>query len=170
MLQKLTIASGATGEFAQSAPNWEGDQSVKRVVVTGVGAITPLGIGAQAYWEGSKAGCSGIRHIESFDSSNLPVTIAGEVRGFEPKDFMDFKVARRMDRFAQFAVAASREAIEHAKLEINDENREMVGVVVNTGGGGIPTIEHEVRTMYEKGPNRVSPFLIPIFAPNMPSC
>jgi 3-oxoacyl-[acyl-carrier-protein] synthase II len=143
---------------------------VRRVVVTGVGAMTPLGIGATAYWEGSKAGCSGIRRIENFDPSNLSVQIAGEVPDFVAKDFMDMKVARRMDRFAQFAVAASREAIEHAKLEITDENREMVGVVVNTGGGGIPTIEQEVGNMLEKGPGRVSPFLIPIFAPNMASC
>jgi 3-oxoacyl-[acyl-carrier-protein] synthase II len=140
------------------------------VVVTGVGALTPLGIGATAYWEGSKAGCSGIRQIENFDPSNLPVKIAGEVRGFVAKDFMDMKASRRMDRFAQFAVAASREAIEHAKLEITDENREMVGVVVNTGGGGIPTIEQEVGNMLLKGPGRVSPFLIPVFAPNMASC
>jgi 3-oxoacyl-[acyl-carrier-protein] synthase II len=132
--------------------------------------MTPLGIGATAYWEGSKAGCSGIRRIENFDPSNLSVQIAGEVPDFVAKDFMDMKVARRMDRFAQFAVAASREAIEHAKLEITDENREMVGVVVNTGGGGIPTIEQEVGNMLEKGPGRVSPFLIPIFAPNMASC
>jgi 3-oxoacyl-[acyl-carrier-protein] synthase II len=132
--------------------------------------MTPLGIGATAYWEGSKAGRSGIRHIESFDPSNLPVQIAGEVPGFVPKDYMDMKVSRRMDRFAQFAVAAAREAIEHAKLDITDENREMVGVVVNTGGGGIPTIEQEVGNMLQKGPGRVSPFLIPIFAPNMASC
>jgi 3-oxoacyl-[acyl-carrier-protein] synthase II len=132
--------------------------------------MTPLGIGATAYLERSKAGCSGIRHIENFDPSNLPVKIAGEVSGFVAKDFMDMKVARRMDRFAQFAVAASREALEQAKLEITDENRDMVGVVVNTGGGGIPTIEQEVGNMLQKGPGRVSPFLIPIFAPNMASC
>jgi 3-oxoacyl-[acyl-carrier-protein] synthase II len=132
--------------------------------------MTPLGIGATAYWEGSKAGRSGIRQIENFDPSNLPVKIAGEVPDFVAKDFMDMKASRRMDRFAQFAVAAAREAIEHAKLEITDENREMIGVVVNTGGGGIPTIEHEVGTMLEKGAGRVSPFLIPVFAPNMASC
>lgn len=135
-----------------------------------MGAMTPLGVGAQAYWERSKKGCSGIRHIENFDPSNLPVTIAGEVPDFAAKDFMDPKVARRMDRFAQFAVAAAREAIEQAKLEITDDNRENIGVVVNTGGGGIPTIEREVGMMHDKGPGRVSPFLIPIFAPNMASC
>ena len=143
---------------------------MKRVVVTGVGAITPLGIGADAFWRSLTAGCSGIRRIEAWDPSGLEVQIAGEVRGFEPKEFMDFKLAKRMDRFAQFAVAASREALDHAGLEITDDNREMVGVVLNTGGGGIPTIEHEVEVMLTKGPKRVSPFLIPLFAPNMASC
>lgn len=143
---------------------------MKRVVVTGVGAVTPLGIGAETFWEGLTAGRSGIRRIEAWDPSDLEVQIGGEVRGFEAKDFMDFKAARRMDRFAQFAVAAGREALEHAGLEITDDNREMVGVVVNTGGGGIPTIENEVGLMHTKGPKRVSPFLIPLFAPNMASC
>jgi 3-oxoacyl-[acyl-carrier-protein] synthase II len=143
---------------------------VKRVVVTGVGAITPLGIGADASWRGLTGGCSGIRRIEAWDPSDLEVQIAGEVRGFEPKEFMDFKLAKRMDRFAQFAVAASREALDRAGLKITDDNREMVGVILNTGGGGIPTIEHEVLVMHEKGPKRVSPFLIPLFAPNMASC
>jgi len=98
------------------------------------------------------------------------VQIAGEVPDFQPKDFMDFKAAKRMDRFAQFAVAAAREAIEQAGLVINDDNRERVGVVVNTGGGGIPTIEHDVVAMSGKGQRYVSPFLIPLFAPNMASC
>ena len=86
------------------------------VLVTGVGAITPLGIGASAFWDGLVAGRSGIRRIRSFDSTGLPVQIAGEVCGFDPKEFMDPKAARRMDRFAQFAVAAAREAINHACL------------------------------------------------------
>ncbi len=140
-----------------------------RVVVTGVGAVTPLGIGAEAYWQGLTAGRSGIRRIENFDATDLPVQIAGEVCGFDAKEFMDPKAARRMDRFAQFAVAAAREAIESARLTIDDANRERVGVVVNTGGGGIPTIEREVLTMHDKGAGRVSPFLIPLFAPNMAS-
>lgn len=141
-----------------------------RVVVTGVGAVTPLGIGAEAYWAGLTAGRSGIRPIQHFDASNLTVQIAGEVPGFVPKDFMDPKAARRMDRFAQFAVAAAREAIDHAGLQITDANRDRIGVMVNTGGGGIPTIENEVTTMVAKGAHRVSPFLIPMFAPNMASC
>jgi 3-oxoacyl-[acyl-carrier-protein] synthase II len=143
---------------------------VKRVVVTGTGAVTPLGIGADTFWRELTAGHSGIKRISAWDPSDLEVQIAGEVVGFEAKDHMDFKVARRMDRFAQFAVAASNEAIAQAKLEINDDNRENIGIVLNTGGGGIPAIEHEVQVMHTKGPKRVSPFLIPLFAPNMASC
>ncbi len=143
---------------------------MKRVVVTGVGAITPLGLGAEAYWDGLVNGRSGIRYIEHFDTSDLEVKIGGEVHGFVARDYMDFKSAKRMDRFAQFAVAASREALEQAKLEITDDNRERIGVVVNTGGGGIPAIEHEVTNMAKKGPKAVHPLLIPVFAPNMASC
>jgi 3-oxoacyl-[acyl-carrier-protein] synthase II len=139
-------------------------------VVTGIGAVSPLGIGVPCLWNGLTSGRSGIREIESFDPSDLSVKIAGEVPGFMPRDFMDVKAARRMDRFAQFGVAAAREAIADAKLEITDENRDRIGIVVNTGGGGIPTIENEVMTMHRKGAARVSPFLIPLFAPNMASC
>lgn len=140
-----------------------------RVVVTGVGAVTPLGIGVDALWQGLTCGRSGIRTIQSFDASDLDVRIAGEVPGFVPKEFMDFKAARRMDRFAQFGVAAAREAIANADLAITDANRDRIGIVVNTGGGGIPTIENEVKTMQRSGAKRVSPVLIPLFAPNMAS-
>jgi 3-oxoacyl-[acyl-carrier-protein] synthase II len=143
---------------------------VTRVVVTGVGAVTPLGIGAETFWEGLTSGRSGIRQIEHFDASNLPVKIAGEVPGFVAGDFMDFKAARRMDRFAQLGVAASREAVEAAGLEIGDANRERIGVVMNTGGGGVWTIETNVIAMHDKSAKAVSPFLIPMFAPNMASC
>jgi beta-ketoacyl-acyl-carrier-protein synthase II len=143
---------------------------VKRVVVTGVGAITPLGIGAEAYWDGLVSGRSGISYVDAFDTTDLEVKIGGQVRGFNPKDFMDFKSAKRMDRFAQFAVASAREALEQAGLEINDDNRENIGVVINTGGGGIPSIEQEVTNMVTKGPKAVHPLLIPVFAPNMASC
>ncbi|HVL23805.1 MAG TPA: beta-ketoacyl-ACP synthase II [Thermomicrobiales bacterium] len=141
-----------------------------RVVVTGVGAITPLGIGVDAFWDGLTNGRSGIRTIEHFDPTGLDVTIAGEVPGFNAKDFMDFKAARRMDRFSQFGVAASREAIQNAGLEITDDNRDRIGIMMNTGGGGIPTIENEVNVKAKSGAKRVSPFLIPLFAPNMASC
>lgn len=141
-----------------------------RVVVTGVGAVSPLGIGADALWNGLTEGRSGIRTIQHFDTSNLDVTIAGEVPDFVPRDFMDFKAARRMDRFAQFAVAATREAMEMAKLDVNDDNHDRIGIMVNTGGGGFPTIESEVSVLSDQGAKRVSPFLIPMFAPNMASC
>lgn len=141
-----------------------------RVVVTGVGAITPLGIGAAAYWDGLVNGRSGIRYIEQFDTSQLDVKIGGEVRDFLARDFIDFKAAKRMDRFAHFAVAASREALEQAGLEVTDANRERIGVVINTGGGGIPAIEREVTNMVTRGPKAVDPLLIPVFAPNMASC
>jgi 3-oxoacyl-[acyl-carrier-protein] synthase II len=140
------------------------------VVVTGVGAITPLGIGIDAMWSGLLEGRSGVRTIQNFDIDGLDVKIAGEVPDFSAKEFMDFKAARRMDRFSQFGVAATREAIANAGLEITDENRDRIGIMLNTGGGGIPTIENEVNVMSKTGGRRVSPFLIPLFAPNMASC
>ena len=141
-----------------------------RVVVTGIGAITPLGHGASTFWEGLVAGRSGIRAIQNWDASDLDVRIAGEVPDFDPKDYIDVKKARRMDRFAQLGVAATREALQDAGLEITPENSDRVGIVVNTGGGGIPTIENEVNVKATKGAKRVSPLLIPLFAPNMASC
>jgi 3-oxoacyl-[acyl-carrier-protein] synthase II len=143
---------------------------LKRVVVTGVGAVSPLGIGAQALWDGLVAGRSGIRPIVNFDVSDLEVKIGGEVPNFDPKDFMDAKVAKRMDRFAHFSVAAASEALKDAKLEITDDNRDDIGAVINTGGGGIPVMEIEVEHMLEKGPKWVHPLLIALFAPNMASC
>ena len=116
------------------------------------------------------AGCSGIRKIQHWDASKLDVQIAGEVLGFVAKDHMEFKLAKRMDRFAQFGVASAREAIEQSGLVINEANSDRVAVVVNTGGGGIPTIEHDVNQMHERGQKYVSPLLIPLFAPNMASC
>ena len=142
----------------------------KRIVVTGVGAVTPLGIGVKATWDGLLAGRSGIRKIQHWDASKLEVQIAGEVDGFVAKDHMDFKQAKRMDRFAQFGVAAAREALENSGLTIDESNADRVAVVVNTGGGGIPTIEHDVNMMHDRGQKFVSPLLIPLFAPNMASC
>jgi 3-oxoacyl-[acyl-carrier-protein] synthase II len=142
---------------------------VKRVVVTGLGALSPLGIGVPALWEGLVAGRSGVRRIQHFDTDNLVVKIAAEVPDFDPKQFIEAKAVRRMDRFAHFAIAATREALDDANLEITDENRERVAVMMNTGGGGIPTIESNVTAMALSGPSRVSPLVIPIFAPNMAS-
>lgn len=148
---------------------WSEGIIVGRVFVTGAGAVTPLGIGAETFWQGLVAGRSGIRTIEHFDASNLPVRIAGEAPGFSAPDFMDMKSSRRMDRFAQFAVAATRQALEMAKLTITPDNSGRTGVIMNTGGGGIWTIETNVVAMERLGANRVSPFLIPMFAPNMAS-
>jgi 3-oxoacyl-[acyl-carrier-protein] synthase II len=142
---------------------------VKRVVVTGLGAVSPLGIGVPALWEGLVAGRSGVRRVQHFDTENLTVKIAAEVPDFDPKEFMDPKSVRRMDRFAHFAIAGTREALADAALEISDENRERVAVVMNTGGGGIPTIESNVTAMAVHGPSRVGPLVIPMFAPNMAS-
>ncbi len=142
---------------------------MKRVVVTGLGAVSPLGIGVPALWEGLVAGRSGVRRVQHFDTDNLLVKIAAEVPDFDPKAFIDAKSVRRMDRFAHFAIAATREALDDARLEITVENRERVAIVMNTGGGGIPTIESNVTAMALSGPSRVSPLVIPIFAPNMAS-
>jgi 3-oxoacyl-[acyl-carrier-protein] synthase II len=143
--------------------------SVKRVVVTGLGAVSPLGIGVPALWEGLVAGRSGVRRVQHFDTENLTVKIAAEVPDFDPKAFMDPKSVRRMDRFAHFAIAGTQEALADAKLEISDANRDRVAVVMNTGGGGIPTIESHVTAMALHGPSRVGPLVIPMFAPNMAS-
>jgi 3-oxoacyl-[acyl-carrier-protein] synthase II len=142
---------------------------VKRVVVTGLGAVSPLGIGVPALWEGLVAGRSGVRRVQHFDTENLTVKIAAEVPDFDPKEFMDPKSVRRMDRFAHFAIAGTREALADAALEISDENRERVAVVMNTGGGGIPTIESNVTAMAVHGPSRVGPLVVSMFAPNMAS-
>jgi 3-oxoacyl-[acyl-carrier-protein] synthase II len=140
------------------------------VVVTGAGAVSPLGIGAAALWEGMLAGKSGIAEIENFDVSDLEVRIGGEVRNFDPKDHMDAKLAKRMDRFSHFSVASAGEALKDAGYEIDPENSERIGVIVNTGGGGIPIMETNVENMVEKGPKWVHPLTIALFAPNMASC
>ncbi len=141
-----------------------------RVVVTGLGVITPLGLDTETFWSRLLSGESGIDRIASFDPSDLEVQIAAEVKGFDPKDFMDFKAARRMDRFAQFAVAAAGQAIRDAGLTITPQNAERIGVMLNTGGGGIHSMVREVLNFYQRGPSRVSPFFVPMFAPNMGAC
>ncbi|HET7036650.1 MAG TPA: beta-ketoacyl-ACP synthase II, partial [Thermomicrobiaceae bacterium] len=141
-----------------------------RVVVTGVGAVTPIGNDAQTFWKNLLAGVSGVDRITAFDPSNLEVRIAAEVKDFDPRQFIDFKEARRMDRFSQFAVVATGEALRDARLEITPEDSERVGVMINTGGGGIPALTREVLNHHTKGPRRVSPFFIPMFAPNMAAC
>ena len=142
----------------------------RRAVVTGLGAVTPIGNDAETYWTNLTAGVSGVAPIEQFDASDLEVRIAAEVKGFEPKDWMDFKQARRMARFAQFAVAAARQAIDTSGLEIGDHNRDDVAVVVNTGGGGIGEVALGEVVRMTKGAERVSPFMVPMMSPSMAAC
>lgn len=140
--------------------------SSRRVVVTGLGAVTPLGNNVPEFWENVVAGKSGVRAITLFDASAMPTRIAGEVRGFEPGELIGKKEARRMDRFAQFAFVAAREAVADAKLAITDENRDRIGVIFASGIGGILTLEDQHRILLERGPDRVSPFFIPMLMGN----
>jgi len=139
----------------------------RRVVVTGLGAVTPLGIGTEAYWQGLLAGRSGVSPIEDFDCSAIATRIAAQVKDFRPENYLDRKEAKRMDRFAQFAAAASKMAVADAALPINDETRARVGVFIGSGIGGIATFEEQHRKMMEGGLGRVSPFFIPMMIANM---
>ena len=139
----------------------------KRVVVTGLGVIAPVGIGKDDFWQALIQGKSGIKPITRFDASQLPCRIAGEVTEFEPGDYLDKKEARRMDRFAQFAVAASKLAIEDAGLDLPRENLDRIGVILGSGIGGMETFEDQTKTLINRGPNRVSPFFVPMMIANM---
>jgi len=139
----------------------------RRVVVTGMGAITPIGNTLQEYWQGLVSGRNGIGPITLFDPSRHDCRIAGEVKNFEPHAYMDRKEAKRMDRFAQFAVAASKQAIADAQFTINDLNAEQVGVVIGTGVGGLKVLEDQQEVYLTKGPDRCSPFMIPMMIANM---
>src|SRR5215211_4506415 len=133
-----------------------------RIVVTGLGAVTPVGLTARETWDNLLAGRSGVGAITSFDASHLPVRIAAEVKGFDPTLYMDRKVTRRMGRFAQFAVACSVMALADAGLSVTDGNAERIGVVINTGGGGLLETYEEGLVMARRGAGRVSPLFIPI--------
>jgi 3-oxoacyl-[acyl-carrier-protein] synthase II len=143
--------------------------SSKRVVVTGIGAVTPVGIGVENYWSGLISGTSGVGRISLFDPEAFDVQIAAEVKGFDPSAFVDRKESRRMDRFVQLGVAAALEALEHSGLKITEHNAERVGVLVGSGIGGLQTLENEIRVLVEKGPSRVSPLLIPMMIADMAS-
>ncbi len=133
----------------------------RRVVVTGVGLISPVGIGTEATWQAITAGTSGIAPITQFDAKEYDCRIAGEVKGFDPTNYIDRKDVKKMGRFAHFAVAASQMALADSGLKIDDTNAERVGVLIGAGIGGFEVIEREYRTLLEKGPSRVSPFFIP---------
>ena len=139
----------------------------KRVVITGLGAITPIGNTLETYWQGLMSGKSGIGKITAFDASAHGSQIAGEVKGFDPVDFMDRKDAKRAARFAHFAIATSKMAIADAKLEITDLNAEQIGVMIGTGVGGIKVMEDQQEIYLNRGPSRCSPFMIPMMIANM---
>jgi 3-oxoacyl-[acyl-carrier-protein] synthase II len=142
----------------------------RRAVVTGLGAITPIGNDAETFWASLLAGTSGVAPISAYDPSGEEVRIAAEVKGFDPATWIDFKQARRMSRFSQFAVAAAAQAIADAGLEIGSENRDEIGVIVNTGGGGIGDVALGERVFLEQGGKRVSPFMVPMLSPSMAAC
>lgn len=133
-----------------------------RVVITGMGILCPLGLNVPDTWEALIAGKSGIDYITLFDTEGFETKIAGEVKGFEPGDFISRKDIRRMDRFAQLAVAASHQALESSGIEINASNAYSIGIIVGSGIGGLTTLYEQVKILLEKGPDRVSPFLIPM--------
>ncbi len=140
-----------------------------RVVVTGLGAVAPNGIGTQTFWENLLNGVSGVAPITRFDASKHDTQIAGEVKGFDPLQWIEKKEARKMDLFIHFAVAAGQMAYDDSALKVTDDNRERVGVFVGTGMGGIPALEESHRILMEKGPGRISAFFIPSIITNLAS-
>lgn len=141
----------------------------RRVVVTGLGMISPLALTAEESWQRAKRGESGIGPITLFDASAFPSRIAGEVKGFDPVNYMDRKDVKKMDRFIQFACAAAHEAMEMSGLAVTPENAERVGVAVGSGIGGLSTLEEQHKLLLSRGPGRISPFFIPGMIINMAS-
>ena len=140
-----------------------------RVVVTGMGVISPLGLDVPTTWQGLIAGKSGVDYITLFDAGDFDVKIAAEVKRFEPLQYIDRKQARRMGRFTQFAIAASLEAVESAHLRIDSSNGYEVGVIIGSCMGGLTILSEQLKVLFNEGPNRVSPFLIPVMIPDMAS-
>ena len=140
-----------------------------RVVVTGLGAVSPVGIGVDQFWQSIIGGKSGVDYLTLFDTTDYEVKIGAEVKDFDPAQYLDRKEVRRTDRYVQFAVAASKMALADAALEINATNANEIGVVIGSGIGGIKTFEDQARVLIEKGPSRVSPFFIPMMIPDMGS-
>ncbi|MBS1163316.1 MAG: 3-oxoacyl-(acyl carrier protein) synthase, partial [Burkholderiaceae bacterium] len=141
----------------------------RRVVVTGLGVISPVGIDVPTAWANLVAGKSGIGPITRFDAKDFRVRIAGEVKGFDVESCMPAKEARRMDTFIHYGVAAAIEALRDSGLEVNDANREMIGCMVGSGIGGLPMIEDNHSELVNRGPRRISPFMIPGAIINMVS-
>jgi 3-oxoacyl-[acyl-carrier-protein] synthase II len=138
-----------------------------RVVVTGMGVMSPIGCDLSTFWTNLRDGVSGVAELTRFDATEYTSRIAGEVRDFDPTDYLDAKDAKRTDRFTQLAVAASLKALRHARLTINDENADDVGVFIGSGIGGMATWEQQYEILLSRGPRRVSPFLVPMMISNM---
>jgi 3-oxoacyl-[acyl-carrier-protein] synthase II len=138
-----------------------------RVVVTGMGAITPFGLTVADFWAGLQSGRSAVGPVTAFDCSAYPCRIAAEVKGFEPEQYLDSRDVRHTDRFTQFAVAAARQAIAAARLDIDDGNADHIGVIIGSGIGGMKTWEDQFEVLLTRGPKRVSPFLVPMMITNM---
>ncbi len=141
----------------------------RRVVVTGMGAVTPLGFGVDALWDGVVQGRSGVGPVTRFDATGFPCRIAAEVRDFQPDQWLPRKEARRMDRFAQFASVSARMAGEDAGIDWEQVDLDRVGVIMGTGIGGIATLVEQATILRERGPERVSPFMVPMMIANMAS-
>ena len=139
----------------------------RRVVVTGLGAVTPIGNNVDDFWEAVKAGKIGFDHITKFDTTDYKCHIAAELKDFNPQDFMDRKAAKRMEPFSQYAVAAAKQAIDDSGLDIEKEDPYMVGCAIGSGIGSLQAMERETQKLYEKGPNRVNPLLVPLMICNM---
>jgi len=138
----------------------------KKVVITGLGTISPVGNNPETTWQHILAGRSGVGPITHYDASEYKTRFAAEVKEFDPAALFGSREARRMDRFAQFAVAACMQAVENGKLEINDSNRDRIGVIIGTGIGGLGTLFEQMQIFFERGPSRVSPFLVPMMLPD----
>jgi 3-oxoacyl-[acyl-carrier-protein] synthase II len=139
----------------------------RRVVVTGLGAVTPIGNNVDDFWASVRAGKIGFDHITKFDTTDYKCHIAAELKDFNPQDFMDRKAAKRMEPFSQYAVAAAKQAIDDSGLDIEKEDPYMVGCAIGSGVGSLQAMERETQKLYEKGPNRVNPLLVPLMICNM---
>jgi len=141
-----------------------------KAVITGLGAVTPIGLTVETFWQNLIAGVSGADIISAFDITDFPIHVGCEVKGFDPEDYMDPKLVKRTIRSTQLAIAASQMALQDAALSIDSSNEHNIGVVINSGGGGIADVEDGVRTLLDKGPRRISPLFIPSVMPNAASC
>ena len=139
----------------------------RRVVVTGLGAVTPIGNTVEEFWDNVKAGKVGIGEITKFDTSDYKVKIAAEVKDFSAKDYMDFKAAKRMELFSQYAVAAAEEAYQDSGLDLGEEDPYRAGVIVGSGIGSLQVVEREYEKILTKGPGRVNPLMVPLMISNM---